>query len=55
MKQSKIKFIGALALAALMASCGSLDKMKEAAKAYDFERAAQIRDIILEIKAGIGK
>ncbi|MCQ2799551.1 MAG: excinuclease ABC subunit UvrB [Bacilli bacterium] len=30
-------------------------EMKEAAKTYDFERAAQIRDVILEIKASIGK
>lgn len=30
-------------------------EMKEAAKTYDFERAAQIRDVILEIKAGLGK
>ncbi|MBO4737371.1 MAG: UvrB/UvrC motif-containing protein, partial [Bacilli bacterium] len=33
-----------------------LDKeMKEAAKNYDFERAAEIRDIILETKANLGK
>ena len=29
--------------------------MKEAAKNYDFERAAEIRDIILETKANLGK
>ncbi len=30
-------------------------EMKKAAKEYDFERAAEIRDVILEIKAGIEK
>jgi len=30
-------------------------QMKEAAKIYDFERAAEIRDIILETKAGLNK
>ena len=30
-------------------------EMKEAAKNYDFERAAEIRDIILETKASLGK
>ena len=30
-------------------------EMKEAAKNYDFERAAEIRDIILETKANLGK
>ena len=30
-------------------------EMKKAAKDYDFERAAEIRDVILEIKAGIEK
>jgi excinuclease UvrABC nuclease subunit len=29
--------------------------MREAAKAYDFERAAEIRDIVLELKAGMSK
>lgn len=33
-----------------------LDKeMRQAAKAYDFERAAELRDIILEMKAGLDK
>jgi excinuclease UvrABC helicase subunit UvrB len=27
--------------------------MREAAKAYDFERAAELRDIIFELKAEI--
>ncbi len=30
-------------------------EMKQAAKQFDFERAAQIRDVILEIKAGLSK
>ena len=30
-------------------------EMREAAKAYDFERAAEIRDAIFELKAGINK
>lgn len=30
-------------------------QMRDAAKQYDFERAAEIRDIILEIKAGLEK
>lgn len=30
-------------------------QMKEAAKAFDFERAAELRDIILETKAGLNK
>lgn len=30
-------------------------EMREAAKAYDFERAAEIRDIVLELKAGMSK
>lgn len=30
-------------------------EMKQAAKEYDFERAAEIRDVILEIKAGLSK
>ncbi|MCQ2201496.1 MAG: hypothetical protein MJZ27_05350 [Bacteroidales bacterium] len=42
MKQSKIKFIGALALAALMASCGSLDKMKEAAKDIKYQVTPEV-------------
>ena len=29
--------------------------MKSAAKQYDFERAAEIRDIIFEIKASLDK
>jgi excinuclease ABC subunit B len=34
----------------------SLEKeMRQAAKAYDFERAAELRDIILEMKAGLNK
>ncbi|MFA6619600.1 MAG: excinuclease ABC subunit UvrB [Bacilli bacterium] len=34
----------------------SLEKeMRQAAKAYDFERAAELRDIILEMKAGLSK
>ena len=28
-------------------------QMRQAAKEYDFERAAELRDIILEIKASI--
>jgi excinuclease ABC subunit B len=28
--------------------------MKEAAKQYDFEKAAELRDIIFELKAEIG-
>jgi excinuclease ABC subunit B len=34
----------------------SLEKeMRQAAKGYDFERAAELRDIILEMKAGLSK
>jgi excinuclease UvrABC helicase subunit UvrB len=29
--------------------------MREAAKNYDFERAAELRDIVLEMKASISK
>lgn len=36
MKQTRIQFIGTLALAALMASCASLDKMKETAKQISY-------------------
>ena len=36
MKQTRLQFFGTLALAALMASCASLDKMKEAAKQIKF-------------------
>ena len=40
----------------ITAKIADLEKqMRSAAKEYDFERAAEIRDIILEIKAGIDK
>jgi len=40
----------------IMAKIADLEKqMRSAAKEYDFERAAEIRDIILEIKAGLEK
>lgn len=40
----------------IMAKIADLEKqMRSAAKEYDFERAAEIRDIILEIKAGLDK
>jgi len=43
-------------LSEIMAKIADLEKqMRSAAKEYDFERAAEIRDIILEIKAGLEK
>jgi excinuclease UvrABC helicase subunit UvrB len=30
-------------------------EMREAAKAYDFERAAEIRDAVLELRASLDK
>jgi excinuclease ABC subunit B len=40
----------------IQARLADLEKqMRDAAKSYDFEHAAELRDIILEIKAGLDK
>ena len=48
MKQTKILLVGSVMLAAALASCGSLDKMKEAAKQIQYKVTPEV----LEAKAG---
>ena len=48
MKQTRFHLIGSLALAAVVASCGSLDKMKEAAKQINYKVTPEV----LETHAG---
>ncbi len=48
MKQTRFHLIGSLALAAIVASCGSLDKMKEAAKQISYKVTPEV----LETHAG---
>lgn len=48
MKQTRFHLIGSLALAAVLASCGGLDKMKEAAKTISYKVTPEV----LETHAG---
>ena len=51
-----VKMAGKMSRTEIEKRLKTLEKaMKEAAKNYDFERAAEIRDIILETKANLGK
>ena len=51
-----VKMAGKMSRSEIEKRLRALEKaMKEAAKNYDFERAAEIRDIILETKASLGK
>ena len=51
-----VKMAGKMSRTEIETRLKRLEKaMKEAAKNYDFERAAEIRDIILETKANLGK
>ena len=58
MKQTRFQLIGSVALAALMASCASLDKMKEAAKDITYDVTPEVLEthkgkVAMSIKATI--
>jgi excinuclease ABC subunit B len=53
---SLLKAVGKNSRTEIAQKIQSLEKeMREAAKNFDFERAAEIRDVVLELKAGIEK